>query len=92
MSEKRYHVYVSGRVQGVGYRYFTRDVAMSFGLSGWVRNMHDGRVELEVQGEQSAVDQFLEDLKEGPSLSRVTDLKIEELAPSKSNSEFLIRR
>lgn len=53
--------------------------------------MYDGRVELEVQGEQAAIDQFLRDLKEGPSLSRVTELKVKEVTPSQSGGEFLIR-
>ena len=91
MSEKRFHVCVSGRVQGVGYRYYARDVALSLGLCGWVRNVCDGSVELEVQGEQRSIDRFLEELKEGPSLSRVTDLKIREIASLETCGDFLIR-
>ncbi|MFP4163264.1 MAG: acylphosphatase [Chitinispirillaceae bacterium] len=91
MGDKRYHVYVSGRVQGVGYRFFTRDVASFMELGGWVRNTHDGRVELEVQGEQNTIDAFLDRLREGPPLSRVNDLSIREVKPS-GGGEFLIRR
>jgi len=90
--QKRYHAVVSGRVQGVGYRYFTRDTALELNLSGWVRNMPDGRVELEVQGVQDLVDEFFLDLRNGPPLSRVTDLNIRELPPHEDGGEFIIRR
>ena len=60
MSEKiRRHFYVDGRVQGVGFRYTAYYVAQSMGLTGWVKNLDDGRVELEVQGDSELVSRFL---------------------------------
>jgi len=92
MSVKRYSIVVSGRVQGVGYRYFTRDAARSLGLGGWVRNTVDGRVELEVEGEQAKIDNLIEQLKEGPALSRVTDVDVQGMVVMDSSGEFFIKR
>ena len=55
---KRYHYYVSGEVQGVGFRYKAQRIASRLGLTGWVRNLPDGRVELELQGEEIEIDRF----------------------------------
>lgn len=65
------HVFVSGRVQGVFFRAWTRNQAQRLGLSGWVRNVSDGRVEVMAQGEDGALRAFQELLGEGPPLSRV---------------------
>ncbi|MDR2728761.1 MAG: acylphosphatase [Chitinispirillales bacterium] len=90
MSVKRYSIVVSGRVQGVGYRYFTRDAAQSLGLSGWVRNTAGGRVELEAEGEQAAIDRLVEQLREGPALSRVTSVDVQGMITMNSGGEFFI--
>jgi len=55
----RKHIYFSGEVQGVGFRYSAMYLARPLGLTGWVRNLTDGRVEMEVQGEERAVEQLL---------------------------------
>jgi len=89
---KRYRITVSGRVQGVGFRFFTRDVARRLGLSGWVMNIGGGDVELEVEGEQSVIDRLIEELRQGPPLSRVTDVDVQELTATCGGDEFLIRR
>lgn len=69
---KRVHVYVSGRVQGVGYRAFTQRSARRLGLRGVVRNLDDGRVEAVVEGPVAAVDELLAKLRRGPRAARVT--------------------
>ena len=84
---------VSGRVQGVGYRYFTRDSARALGLTGWVRNVRGGGVEVEVEGGRGVIDRFIEELRQGPPLSRVLDVEAQELAATGvGGEEFVIRR
>lgn len=73
-------VIVAGRVQGVGFRFFAERTARELGVTGWVRNLPDGKVEALAQGEQHAVVRFLERLHEGPRLGRVTQVEVEEAA------------
>ncbi len=68
---------VSGRVQGVNFRSWTKRQADSYGVTGWVRNLPDGRVEVEVQGEDQVLDAFREQLYQGPPASRVDNLECE---------------
>jgi acylphosphatase len=67
----RVHVLIDGRVQGVAFRYFAEKSATRLGLTGWVKNLSDGRVEVVAEGPAADVDQFLERLKEGPRLALV---------------------
>lgn len=69
------HIWVSGRVQGVGYRAFAARAALRHGVVGGVRNMDDGRVELEVEGTPAAIDALLQDLRSGPPAARVTQVE-----------------
>lgn len=84
-------VYVSGIVQGVGYRAFTKRTADSYGLSGWVRNLPDGRVEVFVQGHEDVVWEFLKDLWKGPPAGRVDRMEILKEVPSHEERDFTIR-
>ncbi|MCM8824513.1 MAG: acylphosphatase [Candidatus Omnitrophica bacterium] len=61
--QERLHIFFSGSVQGVGFRYTTRYLANKYNLKGWVKNLFDGRVELLVQGEREEINLFLEDLR-----------------------------
>ena len=81
----RRHVHVSGRVQGVFFRDFTRQQAQALGLVGWVRNLDDGRVEAVFEGEESAVTTMLENLRDGPPQARVEDLAVREEPPEGLN-------
>jgi acylphosphatase len=72
----RAHIYVSGRVQGVYYRKNARRNALSFGLTGWVRNLPDRRVEAVAEGERFRVEDFLGWCREGPSMAIVRDLEV----------------
>ncbi|MCG8394439.1 MAG: acylphosphatase [Pseudomonadales bacterium] len=65
------HVLVSGLVQGVGYRAWTRQEARLRQLTGWVRNCEDGRVEALLQGEADTVSDMLEAMQQGPAMARV---------------------
>ena len=71
----RKHWFVTGRVQGVSFRAFTYESATDLKLTGWVRNLTDGRVEIVAEGSEKAIDQFLEKVKKGPPASRVGAVK-----------------
>jgi acylphosphatase len=72
MSDKaRVRVLISGRVQGVAYRYFAEKCAVTHGVTGWVKNLFDGRVEVLAEGGREDLDLFLARLKEGPRMARV---------------------
>ncbi len=73
---ERAHVWITGRVQGVNFRFYTREEAQRLGLTGWVRNLDDGRVEAVFQGEAGAVEAMLAWCRQGPSAARVDDLQV----------------
>ncbi|HDH57693.1 MAG TPA: acylphosphatase [Bacteroidetes bacterium] len=77
MNDVRAHIVIMGRVQGVGFRYFAISWAERLGLTGFVRNNYDGSVETEVEGDRSAVEEYIAQMKLGPRWSRVTDVRIE---------------
>ena len=79
---KAVRVRVSGTVQGVGFRYFTRSVAAALGIDGYVRNLSDGSVEAVAEGESDRVDMFVEKVSKGPPASRVSGVRVSEIAPS----------
>jgi acylphosphatase len=82
---------ISGRVQGVGFRFFTEAVASREGLHGWVQNLPDGRVEASVEGEAESVERFERSISHGPPGAKVSDVDIEELVPTRLSSGFSIR-
>jgi acylphosphatase len=65
---------IHGKVQGVGYRFFATRVARRLGLKGYIQNNRDGSVEAAVEGEKEAIDEWLEELKEGPRYAEVTKI------------------
>jgi acylphosphatase len=81
---------VSGRVQGVGFRYFVRREAQALGLAGWVRNLPDGRVEAFIEGLPAQIAQMETLLAQGPSMSRVESIESSEAAASLA-TDFVIR-
>ena len=74
--DTRVHVFVFGKVQGVFFRSSTRDKAEELSLSGWVRNLDDGRVEAVFEGEKEAVDKMVEWCKAGPEYAKVTKVEV----------------
>lgn len=70
----RYYIIVDGRVQGVGFRFFCTMNARTLDLTGWVRNMNNGMVEMEVQGEESSIEKFIRNIKKGNKFIRVDEL------------------
>lgn len=81
---------VSGRVQGVAYRAFTQKRASQYGLSGGVRNLSDGRVEVEVEGEKRSIEGLILSLRTGPPMARVDNLEVRWVTPTGLNSGFHI--
>lgn len=86
----RVHLWVSGRVQGVFFRATTADEARSRGLTGWVRNADDGRVEAEVQGSRSAVDQLIDECRTGPPMASVDDVDVTEIDAVDGEERFAV--
>ncbi len=82
---------ITGRVQGVGFRYFTQAAAVREGLNGWVRNRPDGRVEVFAEGELEAVERFEHHLRHGPPGGRVDDVDVEDAVPALRETGFVVR-
>jgi acylphosphatase len=88
---ERAHVYVSGRVQGVFFRYETRREARKRNVRGWVRNLPDGRVEALFEGEKEKVLELIEFCKHGPPGARVKNIEIEWSEYTGEFEDFYIR-
>lgn len=84
----RKHIYFSGRVQGVGFRYRATYLAQSKKLTGWVKNLYDDRVEMEVQGEEANIDRFLKDLQ-GQQFISIDNMDVAEI-PCVEESKFRV--
>jgi acylphosphatase len=72
----RVHLLIKGRVQGVGFRWFVTDIAATFGLAGWTKNLSDGRVEAVFEGERSAIKAAIERCAEGPRSAIVSGIGV----------------
>ncbi|RCW55672.1 MULTISPECIES: acylphosphatase [Halanaerobium] len=84
------HIFISGRVQGVGFRAFTRKQAAVLDIKGWVKNLRDGRVEVKIKGKKNKVEKMINKLKEGPSFARVDNFEVKTEKADDFN-EFEIR-
>jgi len=71
----RFHIFVSGRVQGVFFRTSAQEKAGEFHVSGWAKNLPDGRVEIVCEGEDENIKQFIEWCRQGPSLAQVESVE-----------------
>ncbi len=87
------HILVKGHVQGVGYRNWTYSQAKLLKLTGWVRNLPEGAVEITVEGPEGALQSFLTFLKTGPALAKVSSVDAHWSSPAKAQfTEFQIKR
>lgn len=89
--EKRLHIIVTGRVQGVGFRYFAKDNADMYNVTGWVRNCANGSVEIEAQAQEEILQKFCDELRKGPFMGSVSDLQTQEIEPATGDNSFQIR-
>lgn len=87
----RAHLFIEGRVQGVFYRAFTREVASSLGLSGWVMNLRDGRVEALFEGEKSKIEKAIRECYKGPPGARVTNIQVHWEDYKGDQKDFFVR-
>ncbi len=88
---KAVHGFVTGQVQGVGYRQACRRMARSLDLVGWVRNRRDGRVEVHAQGADDSVNQIIDWLWQGSSSAHVTGVETEIIAMDDTLTDFFIQ-
>ena len=82
---------VSGRVQGVGYRFFVHRAAAIEGVHGWVRNLPDGNVEIRAEGDASVLERFERKIRQGPPSARVEDVDITDVGATGHDTGFTIR-
>ena len=87
----RRHMYISGDVQGVGFRYRANYAASGLGLTGYVRNLYDGRVELEVQGERDLIPRFLGEIDAG-SFVHIDNIDSKDIPVVEDEKCFVVRR
>ncbi|MBB5335984.1 acylphosphatase [Pectinatus brassicae] len=87
----RYFAAAHGRVQGVGFRYFVQNTAKKYKLTGWVKNMSDGTVTMEVQGNQEQIDMLFNDIKKGNMFIKVKKMDINMINDCENEENFTIR-
>ena len=87
----RYQIKVFGRVQGVGYRYFCCSSVESLNITGWVRNVSDGTVELQIQGSENELNKLVSRLEKGPAFSRVDQVDKVRIPIQQDESTFEIK-
>ena len=89
---QRLHAIVEGRVQGVGFRYFTQERAVSLGLTGWVRNRWNGTVELVAEGPREDVEKLLQAVRRGPRVGTTQNVNVDFQEATGEFGSFYIRR
>ncbi len=87
---KTLYYHIQGRVQGVGFRYFTKEIALQHDVFGWVRNRNDGTVDGILQGNEQNLTDVLVLLQEGPLFSKVKKLESKEITTDETFSDFTI--
>lgn len=86
------HVFISGWVQGVGFRYWTRSQASKLGLTGWVRNLPNGNVEAVFQGPKKKVEEMVEKCKQGPAWTGDNEVEVDWQRVNKELPGFEIKK
>ncbi|MGE5393132.1 MAG: acylphosphatase [Candidatus Saccharibacteria bacterium] len=91
MADKQVYVVITGRVQGVGFRYFALDKAEELNIKGWVRNTPDGKVEIEACGDSQNLDTFIDWMKMGPSRAVIHTFSLSDIASPRNFTNFTVR-
>ena len=91
MSVRSVYLVISGRVQGVGFRYFALHKALEFQIAGWVQNAPDGKVEIEAEGKAGDIDTFIDWMKIGPSRAMIRSVSVSDISPPRNFTNFTIR-
>lgn len=92
MSKTKKYLKIRGRVQGVGFRYFTRKNAQQLNVTGWVKNMPDGSVETVLTGPESNVSEMINRLHKGPSPARVDSIEEMDMDEEHTYNGFSVKR
>lgn len=88
---KRVRILVEGRLQGINFRYHTQQQAQSLGLTGFVRLLSDGRIEIDAQGDDESIEKLLAWCQEGPQSSHLKSILFRYDEPSEHTSDFIVR-
>jgi acylphosphatase len=91
METKRYHIIIHGRVQGVFFRYNAMKLANRLGITGYVRNLHDGTVEVIAEGGEPQLKELLQFCKQGPLLAKVKKVVVMEEKPKGEFEDFRVK-
>ena len=89
-SPRRVHAFISGKVQGVGFRAFTKQRADELGVKGWVKNLLDGRVEAVMQGAPDSIEKLLATVRKGPRSSRVEGVEVKDEKIAEEYHDFRV--
>lgn len=84
-------IIVSGEVQGVGYRYYTQMKAIQFGITGWVRNLQEGGVEILASGPKADLESFVDEVRRGNPFSTVNHIEVHETEKTETYKSFAIK-
>lgn len=84
-------IIVSGEVQGVGYRYYTQMKAIQFGITGWVKNLQEGGVEILASGENDNLERFIDEVRRGNPFSTVDHIEVNETIKTETYRSFAIK-
>lgn len=87
----RYSMIVDGRVQGVGFRYFTQMITATLNLTGWCENLIDGKVKIEVQGTEENISSFIAKVKQGNTFCRVKNIELTNIPVIKDEKKYSIK-
>ncbi|MBF4691892.1 acylphosphatase [Fusibacter ferrireducens] len=86
----RIHAIIHGRVQAVGFRYFAYHLAKQYELTGWVKNLYDGTVEMEIQGDSKTIETFLTALRKGNGFSSISAIDVDQIQLLERERKFVI--